>query len=128
MRLGVNVLRFWLGYLATIKPILRRGGLVVGDRWAYGYLVEPSALRFAGSRSVARLALRMMPQPDLVVALVVDAETIRQRKPELTVEEITRQLTAWSQLPAPMVVIDAGQPPDAVARSIVGHLIGHLAD
>ena len=123
MRLGVNVVRFWLGYLATLQPVLRRGGLVVGDRWAYGYLVEPQALRFAGSSSVARLALRIMPQPDLVVALVADPETIRQRKPELTVEEITRQLTAWSQLPAPVVVIDTGQPPDAVARSIVDHLV-----
>ena len=123
MRLGVNVFRFWLGYLATIKPVLRRGGLVVGDRWAYGYLVQPEVLRYTGPRNAALWALRLMPTPDLVAVLVAPPEEIHQRKPELTVKEIEAQLAAWAQIPGATEIIDARRPPEAVAGSIMDYLL-----
>lgn len=123
MRLGVNVIRFWLGYLVTIRPVLRRGGLVVGDRWAYGYLVRPEVLRYTGSRTAALRALKMMPRPDLVAVLVASPEEIRQRKPELTVQQIEAQLAAWALVPGPTEIIDAGRPTEAVARSIMDRLL-----
>src|SRR5690606_40002055 len=46
VRLLVSVLRFWIGYLSTVRPELRRGRTVVADRWGYGYLVQPRPLGF----------------------------------------------------------------------------------
>ena len=38
IRLLRNAARCWAGYLRTVRPALKRGWLVVGDRWMYGYL------------------------------------------------------------------------------------------
>ena len=55
-RLAVAFVRFWWGYLATVRPALRQGDLVIGDRWAYPYLVQPRAVRFGGPERLARSA------------------------------------------------------------------------
>lgn len=80
-----------LGYLVRIRPAVRQGALVMGDRWAYGYLVQPRALKFYGPVWMARLAVRLLPQPEVVVNLVAPAEVIRSRKAELS---LTR--SSWS--------------------------------
>ena len=61
--------RCWVGYLNTVRPALKRSWLVVGDRWMYGYLVQPDALKFRGPDRLARAVLRLLPRPDLIVNL-----------------------------------------------------------
>ena len=79
VRLAFNVLRFWVGYGVSVRPAVRRGELIVADRWAYGYVAQPAALRFYGPEWLARLALRLLPQPDLVVNLTAPPAVIRAR-------------------------------------------------
>ncbi len=100
LRLGLALIRFWEGYLAKIRPAVRRGALVVGDRWAYGYVVQPRALRYGGPRWLATFMLRLFPSPDLVVNLTAPPVEIHRRKQELTVAEIEAELQAWDRIPA----------------------------
>jgi thymidylate kinase len=119
-RLAYNLLRFWVGYLRTVRPALRRGALVVGDRYAYGYLVQPRALRFYGPEGLARAVLRWLPRPDLVVNLTAPAEIIHGRKQELTLLEIEAELRAWRALTAaPLLTVDGTRCPAMAARSIL---------
>ena len=73
-------MRAWTSYILAIRPAVRSGSVVVGDRWLYGYAAQPLALKFYGPEWVARLMLRLMPQPDLVMVLDAPAEVIRERK------------------------------------------------
>ena len=100
VRLAVNFARFWGGYLRRVAPARRRGTLVVGDRWAYGYLAQPYALKYYGPDWLARLALRALPQPDLVVNLVAPAEIIHARKQELSIADIESEMSHWSESPS----------------------------
>lgn len=119
LRLARSVWLFRRGYARTIRPALARGALVVGDRWAYGYLVQPTALRFFGPASLARLAMRWLPHPDLVVALTAAPELIRHRKRELTLTEIRAELERWAAIPGPRVVtVDNSGDPSAAVREI----------
>jgi hypothetical protein len=90
---------FWLGHLARVRPAVRRGELVVGDRWAYGYLVQPRAMKYFGPRWLAEWAIRALPRPDLVANLRAPAAVVHTRKQELTLGEIDTELDHWLRLP-----------------------------
>ena len=123
VRLVRNVVRFWMGYLVSVRPAVRNGSVVVGDRWAYGYLVQPLALKFYGPPALARLALRLLPQPDLVVNLTAPVETIHARKQELTRGEIGAELKAWAALPARNVKsFDTQSSPKQIVARILQEL------
>jgi thymidylate kinase len=119
LRLAAAVVRFWVGYLTTVRPAVGRGLLVVGDRWAYGYLVQPIPLRFGGPGWLARLAVALMPRPDLVVNLAALPEVIHDRKPELSIAEIQNELVAWEGLPGKVVTFDATSSPEQLAERII---------
>ena len=96
---------------------------MVGDRWLYGYVVQPHALRFHGPDWFARAIVRLLPRPDLVVNLAAPAPIVRQRKQELTLEQIERELAAWSALPVKTLrTFDATLSPDEVATAILATL------
>ena len=123
LRLLRNAVRCWLGYLHTIRPALKRNCLVVGDRWMYGYLVQPDALRFCGPERLARAVVRLLPRPDLIVNLSAPSQVIGMRKEELTPSQIEQELLAWSSLRVPnMQTFDASRPPQAIAREILGYV------
>jgi thymidylate kinase len=128
VRLLKNAGRCWLGYLGTVRPALKRRCLVVGDRWMYGYLVQPDALRFGGPQSLARWVVRLLPRPDVIVNLSAPADLIHLRKQELSVLQIEEELRAWSSLPLPNVqTMDATRPPQAIAEQILARLQGDAA-
>jgi thymidylate kinase len=123
LRLFRNAARCWLSYLTTIRPTLGRKALVIGDRWIYGYIVQPYALRFYGPAWLAHWVVRLMPQPDLIVNLAAPAALVRSRKQELTDIEIERELLAWASLPLPhLLTVDAGRPPEVIAREVLSRL------
>jgi hypothetical protein len=98
MRLARNSIRCWLGYWTRVRPALRRGCLVVGDRWLYGYIADPDALRFYGPDRAGAAVLRWLPRPDFVANLAAPASVVHSRKQELSMEEIEHALTAWANL------------------------------
>ena len=98
IRLIRNAARCWVGYLRTVRPALKRSWLVIGDRWMYGYVVQPDALKFQGPDSLARAVLRLLPRPHLIVNLAAPPHVIRERKQELTLSQIEQELLAWSSL------------------------------
>lgn len=123
LRLVASIPRFWFGYLARIRPVLQRGGTVVADRWAYGYIAQPQALRFFGPPRLARIAVRLIPRPDLVINLCAPPSLIASRKGELSEQEIAVELGLWRSLPvASMCTLDAALPPEDLAERALGEL------
>jgi thymidylate kinase len=109
-----------VGYLRTVRPALKRSWLIIGDRWMYGYIVQPDALRFHGPDALARAMLRLLPRPHLVVNLAAPPHVIRQRKQELTLSQIEQELLAWSSLRVANVqTLDATRPPRDIASDIL---------
>lgn len=123
LRLGRSLVASWIGYLTAIRPTINRGELVVADRWLYGYLVQPRPLRYGGPGWLAKLAIALLPTPDLVVNLNAPVDVIQARKSELARNEIERELVAWQHLPAePMVTIDTSVGLEKVVREVLHSL------
>jgi thymidylate kinase len=120
IRLVRNALRCWVGYLRTVRPALKRSFLIIGDRWMYGYVVQPDALKFHGPHLLARAVLRLLPRPHLIVNLTAPPHVIRQRKQELTLSQIEQELLAWSTLRMPnFKTLDATRSPQDIAVEIL---------
>ncbi|MFV2069617.1 MAG: phosphotransferase, partial [Pirellulales bacterium] len=126
LRIGRNLMRAWIAYFRAIRPAVRSGSVVVGDRWLYGYVAQPLALKFYGPKWVARLMLRLMPQPDLVVVLEAPAEVIRERKAELSVAEVEAEKLRWAQIRGRTLTLDATRPAAELADETLNHIAGSL--
>jgi hypothetical protein len=94
-RLLLLLLDHLLGATGPWRRARRKGLLLVQRGW-FDMVVDPD--RYGLSRSAARFAAilgRFVPRADLVVLLGGSPSVIKARKAELSVEEISRQLTAW---------------------------------
>ena len=60
-----------------VRPALKRSLLVVGDRWMFGYIVQPEAMKFHGPEWLARAVLHLLPRPHLIVNLAAPPSVIR---------------------------------------------------
>ncbi len=121
-RLPANVLLCHLGYLARVVPAQIKRKLVCLDRYCYAYVLFPESVRYFGPTVLADWAVRMMPRPDLTLALSAPPAAIHERKPELTTNEISEQLQRIERLTDShkrIVSIDAsGTAEQTIERSI----------
>jgi hypothetical protein len=122
-RLLRNLVLFTGGYLTRVRLALRRGALVVGDRWAYGYLAAPRQLKYYGPEWLARWVISVLPEPDLVVCLTAPSQVVVTRKAELTVAQVKEEDRLWQSVPArrKITLVALGQP-EALAAEVLRQL------
>ena len=116
-----EILRYWV----HVKPRLAPHGVVLVDRYAYDVLrVNNRTIQKPWFR---RLAVAVIPSPQVTFLLEGDPVVITARKQELTVAETTRQLHAYRKLaglvpnfrPVELTVRD-DQELCGVAREVLG--------
>jgi hypothetical protein len=116
-----EILRYWV----HVKPRLAPHGVVLVDRYAYDVLrVNNRTIQKPWFR---RLAVAVIPSPQVTFLLEGDPVVITARKQELTVAETTRQLRAYRKLaglvpnfrPVELTVRD-DQELCGVAREVLG--------
>ncbi|MGJ8642776.1 MAG: hypothetical protein ACSHX9_05165 [Luteolibacter sp.] len=79
----------WLGFnwwVAWFRQLRSRSthGFVLFDRYHGDLLVDPRRYRYGGPIWLAKLASRVMPQPDFIVFLDAPADVLLSRKREVT--------------------------------------------
>ena len=95
VKLGYWWIDYTIGYIVTCWPLLRRGDVIVHDRYLHDVAIDPKRYRYGGPLYLARLLARVVPQPDIFFILVADPETILARKAEVSESELYRQLAAY---------------------------------
>ena len=106
-----------LGWFVRLRPIARRGDLVLLERGWWDLVVDPRRYRLRGVGGLSRRLGQVMPQPDLVLILEAPPGLIHGRVPELPEAELARQVAAWHAVLPPdvaRVILDATRPPAAV--------------
>ena len=90
--------RFWLSYvLQQLAPIMQ-STLVIFDRWYGDLLIDPRRYRVQRSERLIRFLRPLLPPMQFVFILDAPSQAIRERKPEITVDELDRQRLALRQL------------------------------
>ncbi len=96
--LGYYWLDFFLGSWMRLQAVRIRTGLVILERGWWDMAVDPLRYRLTPLPRTVMLLGRLLPRPDVLVVLESDANTLHSRKPELPVDELQRQLSAWREL------------------------------
>jgi thymidylate kinase len=124
------LLYYTLDYMLGLPVILRargRGELIIFDRYFYDYLIQKGLSLPPG---LLWQVLKIIPQPDAVIYLQNDPDTILSRKRELSRQEVERQAQMCreiiSRLPQGFIIPTAGSPAETVAtvtRAIIDRVM-----
>ena len=98
MRFLYYTMDFILGYYSKVHFMKAKGMLVVIDRYYYDFLVDAYRYRLDLPDWFLRLFLKVIPRPDMVFYLHCNPEILRERKKELSVEELNRQVDEFQKL------------------------------
>jgi thymidylate kinase len=121
---------YWIDFSVGLRsqslPIRRRGGLVVMERGWWDFAVDPRRYRMTVGRAIVERLGRLLPPPDVVMFLEAPAEVLADRKRELPVAELERQMRTWRQITLPertkRVHLDASMP----LEDMVGEALAHI--
>jgi hypothetical protein len=104
---------FFLGSWLRIVPARACGALIVMERGWMDIGVDPRRYHLRIPQRLVELLGHLLPAPDLVVLLRADATVLADRKAELPVGELERQLGRWRQVRFPRstrtLVLDASR-------------------
>ena len=113
----------------AVQPHLRAGRAVIADRYIYKSIVNLAILLDMELTALPRLlrhpAVALVPRPDLYFLMDLPATVAAARKTDLpSIEYVARRVPVYRALAAyaKMPVVDATQPPEAVADDIWGHV------
>jgi thymidylate kinase len=112
---------FIVGHWLIYCPVLARGGIVIVERGWQDVIVDNQRYLIP-SRLPARLLGRLIPRPDVIFILDAPPETILERKRELSLDEINRQLREWkatARARREVMTLDARQDASALAATVV---------
>jgi thymidylate kinase len=89
VRLLRSALAYNALYMTRLRPQLRRGAVVVVDRWIYNYVTQPHSVRYYGpQRLAAFVCCRLVVQPCPVFVMEAPTSVILARSDELSENEI----------------------------------------
>lgn len=92
VRWGYYLLDYTFGYMKSVwKTIHIHSKVFIFDRYYYDYYIDQRRSRTSLPRWILRLGECMVPTPDLILCLGGDPQKIYNRKPETSLEEVTRQ-------------------------------------
>lgn len=91
-------LELWFRYFTMVLPRLRRGRIVLADRYIYDLLIGYKNRPLRHFRRLRTWLCRRYPQPDFTVLLDARSEVIFARKPQFKVEQLEYIRSAYEQL------------------------------
>ncbi|WP_111709971.1 hypothetical protein [Lutibacter citreus] len=98
LRWSYYLLDYTLGYGLKIFPKKAfKSSVWIFDRYYYDYRIDKQRTRVNLPDWVLRLGQFIIPEPDLIICLGADPEAIYSRKPELSLEEVKRQVNVLSK-------------------------------
>jgi thymidylate kinase len=127
LKLGWLWLNWWVGWFSFLRK-QSAAGVVVFDRYHADLLVDPRRYRYGGPLWLARLASRLMPQPNVVVFLDADPDVLLARKQEVSRDALAKAREKYLVLAAShprFRVVDASQPLEKVIEDVL-KLVGRI--
>jgi len=98
LRFFYYAIDFVLGYWLKIRILKVRNRLVFIDRYYYDYLVDTRRYRLKLPQWLIRAVMKIIPKPDMVIYLYGSPENLYERKQEITIEELTRQVREFQAI------------------------------
>lgn len=121
---------FILGYNIIVLKKLIQKQLVIFDRYYYDYFVDIRRYRYSFPSWIPKVFAWSIPRPDVIFILEGTPEVLFNRKKELSVEEISRQIKEYRKIAGMYdnaVIIDVNKPLDNVTLQITREILQRKA-
>ncbi len=93
LRLFYYSFDYIIGHLLKVYPmIVKKSSIWIFDRYYYDYMIDPKRARMNLPKWIISIMGYFIPKPDLVLCFGADPKAIFDRKPELPLEEIAKQV------------------------------------
>lgn len=124
-RLGYYWLDYMVGYLRSVRPMLKRPQVVLFDRYYYDMIADSFRSRIALPMPFLRFMGRLLPLPQYAFFIHVDPEEVHRRKQELTLERIVDLNNRYGDLADRdwLIRIDNNGAPEKAASAIIDHIV-----
>lgn len=130
-RWSYYMLDYTFGFYLKIWPKKAiRSCVWIFDRYYYDYLIDPKRARIKLPQWILKTGQFLIPEPDLILCLGTDAKAIHQRKPELTLKEVDRQVAAlkkFSTTHKHAIWIDTGNDIETSTHDTMEAIINMMA-
>lgn len=131
LRWSYYMLDYTFGFYLKVWPKKAIHSCVwIFDRYYYDYLIDPKRGRIKLPHLILKFGQFIIPEPDIILCLGADAETIHKRKPELPLEEVKRQvaeLKRFSNSNKRAVWIDTGKSIDESSNDALEAILEVMA-
>jgi thymidylate kinase len=122
-----RLVRNWIRALWALGVRSRHfGGVLLGDRYLYNYILDPASVRYFGPAWLAARFLQLAPRPDLLFILETTPDILLQRKRELPPDEIRAQSAILREFPfaaARVIRLDATRAPGELAQECLREIL-----
>lgn len=123
-------LDYIIGYFIKIRIQLSKGRLVIFDRYYYDYYLDKIRYRLDISDKVLDFWKIFIPKPDATFLLVGDAQTLYERKKEIPVQEMQKQIDRLlinKHKFNNSIVIDVNQSIDKVVYEVSSEILNQCS-
>lgn len=98
VRWGYYMIDYTFGYLKAVYPVIHtKSKVFIFDRYYYDYYIDQKRSKTNLPNWVLKFGEFFVPKPDIILCLGGDPEKIYNRKPETSLEEVTRQTNALKE-------------------------------
>ncbi len=97
-RISYYTLDYLIGWQKCIRKDVHYDKYSIFDRYSYDFIVDPVRTKLNLPRWIRRFFVRLTPQPTIIFVLCARPEVIYERKQELDLEEIKRQMKEYTEL------------------------------
>lgn len=128
IKLIVFIIQYNYGWVSTINPLVNKSSLIIFDRYYDDLLVDHKRYRYGGSMSIAKWVSNMIPKPDLYFILTAESDIIYQRKQEVSITELKRQIKGYRDLVdgEQYIDINVSRTPQEIVSQIRGFILKNL--
>lgn len=98
MRLAYYSAAFFWGYYTSIVFRMFSGKSIIYDRYFHDLFIDPSRYRIVFKNQQVRWISKLLPNPSLVLVILADADTILNRKKELSQTKLNDLLNEYKAL------------------------------
>ena len=115
-----------VGYWIKVRWQISKGHLVIFDRYYYDYYLDKLRYRLTISDRTLNFFRVVIPKPDITFLLVGDAQTLYERKKEISVDEIQEQIDLLLKNKDKFrnsVVIDVNQSIESVVHEVSASIL-----
>lgn len=126
LRFFYYFLDYIIGYPFKIYLQKVKKEIIIFDRYYYDYLVDLHRYQFNIPQWLPEFLLPLIPAPDLTIYLDAEPETLFERKQELSLPELTRQISSFRTLLPRLpqaYLVNTERPIDEIVRDISSYIL-----